>query len=105
MNIGKLRHRIEIQAPAPTRDYLGGREPNWSTTTTVWAAIEPKSAGESVDGKEVASVVKHQLTIRYLPELTTRHRIKWGSRTFAIDSIINQDEANRMMVITATESR
>jgi len=94
MRIGKLRHRVAIQAkaePVPV-DATGQSQPSWSTLTTVWASIEPAGGKEFYAGQQVNAEVSHKVTIRYYADLTTAHRLLFGSRIFDINYIRNVDE-------------
>jgi len=66
----------------------------WSTFKTVPASIWPLKGAEYITAMQVTSEISHKIRIRYLADLTPKHRIKWGSRYFDIEAIINPDERN-----------
>jgi SPP1 family predicted phage head-tail adaptor len=89
MQIGKLRHRVTIQAqasPVP-RNATGEPEPSYTDVDTVWAAIEPASGREFYAAEQVNAEVSHKVTIRYYDGLTTDHRLKFGTRIFDINVV------------------
>ena len=45
---GKLRHRVQLQAPFQSQDDSGDIINSWITQYTVWAAIEPLSGKEFI---------------------------------------------------------
>lgn len=98
MNVGKLNKRVELQVNSEeTSTYtttLGGLSTTWATETTVWASIEPLNARESLIAQQSQSDIDTRIRIRYYSSLTTRYRIKYGTRYFQIISAINPSEKN-----------
>ena len=96
MRIGRLRHRVAIQAQAEPAaiDAAGETRPSWSTVTTVWASIDPAGGKELYAGQQVNAEVSHKVTIRYYSALTTAHRLLFGDRIFDINFIRNVEERN-----------
>lgn len=105
MKPGWCRHQIEIQAATRTGDGGGGGADAWTTITngTVGASITPVASSETYSGEQLQDVVTHKVGMRYLPGVTTAHRIKFGSRYFDIKSVIIVQEKQRDMVILAQE--
>ena len=76
MNIGALRHRIHIQAPVETRDTDGTvLRDEWNTVAVRWASVEYLSGRELWMAQQVASNVRVRIRLRYLADVTPRHRI------------------------------
>jgi len=94
MRAGELRHRITLQTPVEAADGMGGVTTTWIIFKTVWAAIWPLRGAEYITAQQVQSELTHKVRIRYLANLTPKHRIRWGDRYFDIQSIINPDERN-----------
>ena len=94
MRAGTLRHRIVLQVAGEGPDGIGGVTTTWTTFKTVWAAIWPLKGAEYIASMQVTSEITHKIRIRYLSGLTPKHRIKWGSRYFDIEAVINPDERN-----------
>lgn len=92
MRAGDLRHSIVLQKPTEASDGIGGMTTTWSTFKTVRAAIWPLKGAEYISAMQVTSEISHKIRIRYISGLTPKHRIKWGSRYFDIEEIINPDE-------------
>jgi head-tail adaptor len=64
---GKLRHRIDIVQVSPIQDSTGGI--NWSVDVlyaNVWASVEALSGRETLVMESQASMVTHQILIRYI---------------------------------------
>jgi len=99
---GLLRNYITIQEPTETNTN-GERTLTWSEYKTCWAAVIPVSGREWFDGQQTNSEVTHRIRTRYLSGVTTKMRITWDSRTFAIQSVINMDEGKHWLEIMAVE--
>lgn len=94
MRAGDLRHRITIQEETATPDGMGGETLAWGDQCTLWAAIWPLSAKESLGSMKLELKVTHRVRIRYRPGITSKNRIKMGVRFFDIVSLINYEERN-----------
>jgi SPP1 family predicted phage head-tail adaptor len=55
-------------------------------------AIAPLSGEEFMLAQQLKAGTSHKITMRYYPDLTTHHRLLFGTRTFEIVSIRNVDE-------------
>lgn len=107
MRAGELRHRVEIQAATITRDTLGQGIKTWATVLSVWASISPVSGTEkNADAtlKQIKNERGYKITARYNATITPQHRIKWGSRRFDINAVLNIDERSREITLSATEA-
>lgn len=97
---GKLNKRITFQTGT-----VSGLEGvvSWNDTLTVWAQIEPLSGSWLFTAQQANSKIKGRIFVRYNPDITSSMRIKYGSRYFRIESIINIDEANHTLQIMYSE--
>jgi SPP1 family predicted phage head-tail adaptor len=89
---GLLRHRIEIQQDLGGQDPVTG-EPleAWTTIYTVWAHIVPLSGRELFQAQQVMPEVSLRIETRYLPDMTPKHRLKYRTRLFGVEAIIDID--------------
>lgn len=97
MKAGTLRHRVEIQSADSTADELNQviiEEGDWTTVDFRWADIKPLRSREMDHLNSIYSDVSHRIRIRQY-DLTDEYRIKYGSRIFNIESVINVDERNK----------
>ncbi len=99
----RLNKRIEIQALTETPDGGGGYTSTWNTTTTVWAEIKPLRGREIFESLQVQKEASFTFTIRYKLGVTTKMRIKYGSRVFNIRAVINPDEHGELLELLAEE--
>ena len=104
MEVGTLNKRIEIQAATRVSNDMGGFIETWGTIATVWAAIWPLSATETVQSMQTDMVVSQRIRIRYRSTFRPSWRLKFGNRYFNIVSILNPNERNEYLDILAKES-
>lgn len=105
MRPGQLRHRIEIQALTVTPGSMGEPTETWATSATIWGAVYPLKGKEWFEskGKAIRAEVTHRVHIRYMPGITPKHRVKFGSRIFRIESVLNPEERNRELILMCCE--
>jgi SPP1 family predicted phage head-tail adaptor len=104
MKAGELNKRVELQYSTRVPDGLGGYTTAWVRAATVFAAIWPTSANEITAANATSMVVSHRIRIRYRSVLKASWRIKYGNRYFNIVSIINPNEANKMLDLMCKEA-
>lgn len=96
MQIGKLRHRIELQAKSEPEglDGYGEATESWTTIKTVWASIEPASGKQLFVAQQIQAEASHVVEMRYYPGVTAEYRVKFGTRIFAVNFVRNVEERN-----------
>jgi len=106
MRAGQLRHRVTIQEKIASQNGFGEEEIAYSDWATVWARVEPVSAGETADQQREAATATHQVTMRYRRDLVPTMRLAWAdgdvTRVMEISGIV-PDAARREMVVTVIE--
>lgn len=105
MPIGKLRHRLELQAPAETPDGAGGVVRGWESLGQVWAAIEPVSADDVVVADRRLGRITHRIVIRRRAEIATTHRFLLGQRAFVLLAVRDADERGCFLQCLVEEER
>ena len=103
MKIGDLRHRVTIQEKAVTIDAYGGEVVIWADVATVWAAMEPLSGREFLEGRRLENEINHRIRIRYREGLTPSMRVVCGSRTFDIEAVIERASRRREIWLMCRE--
>jgi SPP1 family predicted phage head-tail adaptor len=104
MDIGKLRHRVELQHDTGTaQDAYGAPTADWQTYGLRWAEVVPVSGREAEYAKSYAATVDHKITLRYCVDLKPQHRIKFGARLFYPNAILDRDGRKRELTVFATE--
>ena len=104
MEIGRLRHRIDIESQSLSTDSQGGSSRTWATRATVWSSIKPLRSEERFYNEQLKLQTTHEIIIRYLSTVLSTDRIKFGSRYFEIVSLKNIDEAGKLLIILAKET-
>ena len=102
-SIGKMRYRIKVETATNTRDTGGGITQAYTPVTFIYANIKPTNANSSYRQGIVQEKVTHEVTIRYMNNISTNHRISYGSRLFDIKGIINIDERDRFLKLLCEE--
>lgn len=103
MRAGPLRDRIEIQAPTSTRDAGGALVVTYATEATRWGRVEPLSSRERLIAAQSQTRTTLRIYLRFYDGLTTRHRLKKGSRTFGIVGVTQPDDRKRETVCDVVE--
>jgi len=102
VSFGELRQRVSLQTKTITKAE-GIPQENWITVVTVWAAITDLSGKEYFQAASVQSEVTSRIRIRYRPGMSPRMRVLYGSRVFAILSIIDKEERHREIELMCRE--
>ena len=104
MRAGLLRHRLVVQHKvSSTGDGLGGRVTRWADEFSIWGEVKPMQAWEVVRFGQIQLNVSHHIRTRYDSRITHDKRIKFGERTFEIESPRNPGERNRSIHLIARE--
>lgn len=104
MQVGKLRHRVQLQQLARNQDSFGEAVPSYATYSTVWASVEPLQGRELEHAQQISAEVSHRVTIRYNKNVTSEHRVVYGERTLEIEAVINPEERNEMLILMCKEA-
>jgi len=102
-SIGKMRYRVKVENATNTRDTGGGLSQAYTTVSFMYADIRPKSANSSYRQGMVQEKVSHEVTIRYMKNISTNSRISYGTRLFDVKGIINVDERSRFLTLLCDE--
>lgn len=102
VSFGELRQRVSLQTKTITKAE-GIPQENWITVDTVWAAIADLTGKEYFQAASVQSEVTSRIRIRYRPGMNPGMRVLYGSRVFAILSVIDKDERHREMELMCKE--
>ena len=102
-SIGKMRYRVAIEGATNTRDAGGGISQSFSPVTYIYANIKPMNANSTYRQGIVQEKVTHEVTIRYMKNISTNSRVTYGSRNFNVKGIINVDERDRFLKLLCEE--
>ena len=106
-NIGKLRNKITIQNTNLTTDNMGGYTTGRSAHITAFAKMTPKSGKQiftDKTGRQVENPHTYEFLIRYRDGITTTMRILFGTRTFDIIKINDENDFKNYITLEAIEN-
>ena len=103
MRAGNLRNLITLQTPVEIQAASGEPAITWVDFYTVYGSIQPLIGREYFMSKQTKSTVNGKVNIRYIKGVKAKMRIKFGSRYYNIDSIIDPEERHRELVVYVTE--
>ena len=94
MRAGPLRERLALQTNAPSQDSYGQPLESWSTTATVWGAVESASGTERAMTSQEQVVIGEavfRIRIRWRGSVSVKQRLVWTvrSRTFEIEAVLD----------------
>jgi head-tail adaptor len=95
MNIGDFKYRVTIKNPTISQSVTGGTTQSFTTVTTVWADIDQKSGGLSIDS-QLENKKAYKISFRYssviAAALSTNTVLNDGERDY---SVVNIDTDKR----------
>ena len=102
---GKFNHRIDMQemVGAGSVDEDGFPLEGWRNVKSAWAMIKTLKGSEYFSASSTQNETESRFVIHYTTGLHPNMRIFFKDRTFNIESIINDDEANRTLTIIVKE--
>lgn len=100
---GALRTELSLQRPALTPDGLGGHSEDWSEVATLFARVEPVSAGVRFGAGQTVETTTHRITVRFRADLASGMRLVRDGRVFELVSVHDPDETGRYLVCRARE--
>ena len=103
MDFAKLRHRVTIQTKSADPDAFGDEVITWVDWITVWAAVEPLSGREFLEGRNAENEINHLIRIRYRAGLDPSMRVAWLDRVFDIEAVIERYSERRELWLMCRE--
>ena len=104
MLIGELNKQITIQYPTKASDGMGNFTETWTDHATIWCAIWPLSAKETISSMQEVMTITGRIRIRYRNPFRPDWRLKFGNRYFNIVSKINVNERNEYLDLMVKEA-
>lgn len=102
MDIGKLRHRIEIQKKDRIPDGGGGWIDGWATVARVWAQVQGISGREYLQAMAVESTVSWRVYIRHRTDITPAFRIVHGDVVLNIRAVLATNDNTYLTLMCDT---
>lgn len=104
MGAGRYKHRITFYRIVKVSDGGLGTVDTAVDVVSAWAQVGPTSAQEVIEAMKVQQKVSHRIRMRYLPDITSALRVRFGTRHFRILSVINLAEDNRDLILRCEET-
>ena len=107
MSAGNRPHRIVLQSPGGVTDSVGERTTVWTDAATVYAEIRGLTAREMMAAGQRQATTSHVIVFPFganVAAVIAAWRVKYGTRIFTIEGVINIDEAKKTMQLFCTES-
>lgn len=100
----ECRHNIYVQTLTQTKDNEGGFTDSWADSASFyWAAILPLKAVQKFNYKSVNEEVTHMIKVRGEVSITSKQRIRFGSRYFEIKTVENVQERDIVQWVLCKE--
>lgn len=102
MNIGRLRHRVVIEAPVETQDASGDPVITWAHVATAWAAVEPIKGREATFGNQTLEERDTRIVVRWSPlidTLSAKYRLRHRQDIYNIVNLAEVDMAHKSVEI------
>ncbi len=85
MKAGRLRSRVQLQAPVVAADPDGfERVTGYTTITTVWAEVRPLTGKNLILARTAGEKLDAEITIRFRPDVTGKWRVMDGEHIYAL---------------------
>lgn len=102
MDIGQLRHPVEIQAFTKRQDPNTGLiSQEWATIGQEWASIVGVSGREFIAASAEQSETTYRVTLRYRPDLDASMHLESDGVTYGIKAIL-PDNKRRFITCMCT---
>lgn len=101
---GALRSELSLQACTTTPDGMGGHTQTWTEMATVFARIEPVSAGSLYGPDQTVETVTHRVMLRWRSGVAAGQRFVRQGRVFDIVTVHDPDDSGRYLVCRAREA-
>jgi len=110
IEIGNLRHRVEIQTYTEVLGPNGGQNGTWATTSTVWAAVQTLTGHKLELARQIDAEATVEIRTRYCgsggtANITIANRLLFNSRILEPTYIVNENERNVALQILCKEKR
>jgi SPP1 family predicted phage head-tail adaptor len=103
--IGKMRHRVAVQAATATNN-LGVITETWETIETVYASVRTLTGREAEDASKPEGIYTHEFTMRYRDDLGSadtqmlnKYRLVFRSENHDVRSVENVDFRDKFMIV------
>ena len=104
MEMGLLRHRVDIQQRSGTLDTFGQAVQTWTTLFTVWASIEDISGKELLASMAINSEISTHIYIRYRAGITAANRVLYQGTAYNIQAVVDATGRKRELHLMCSKN-
>lgn len=106
MKAGELRHPISIEFNLATaQDTLGGITESWQTYHRAWGKVVELGGRELEFARQKAPNSTHQVTMRFIPNVTADMRVRHDQRLLNIENVTNVEDRNIELILLCSEAK
>jgi SPP1 family predicted phage head-tail adaptor len=88
---GALNRRLTLEAPVESADDTGGVTRSYEAAALLWASVEPVSSRNGIEADAAGATVTHRIRIRFISDITLRHRFRDGGAVYRIVAMRDRD--------------
>ena len=96
--IGRLRHRLTLEASVRANDGGGGTVSSWEPLAELWGAVEAVTGREAVMADRVSGLASFQIVIRHRDDVVPSMRFRRDAEAFDILAALDQDGRRRFLI-------
>jgi SPP1 family predicted phage head-tail adaptor len=107
MNSNDFNKWISLYKPVQVRDSTGGTKSTLTKIVSVWAKVKTLDGAELLRYGVIEEVSAVEISTRYRKDILIDKtvEIKWGTRTFSVRSVVNENEGDTFFKILAVEKK
>lgn len=102
-DVGAMRERVQIYSQTQTVDAAGSISTTWTLAATTWARVEPMGASAIVLANRDDAQRLYRMTIRYRTTITTNSQVRWRSRKFDVEGVLDPTEQRVFLTVMLRE--
>lgn len=106
MRTGEFKHLIKFLANEPTQDPDNGDLISSETQVAeMWAKVTPMTGSRALNAGQILNGKPYEIQVRYRDDVTIDEdlTIDWNGKRIAIHSVVEQDAAGTILLITGQE--
>lgn len=102
-SIGRMRHRVEVKAPARVSDGALGYNRSDVTIASLWARVENATSSEVYRYAHLEQELTHTVTIRHNPTVMQGQYVEHDGRKLYIMAVVDPNERKEWMKLICRE--
>jgi len=101
--LGEARQRVALETKVLTADGGGGYLETWEPYAVVWAALDVETGGKPLEAGRPEMRVSCRFIIRKRDDVSINHRVRMGSRFFAIRALVDEGPSSACLMLLCEE--